>query len=133
MLLKSNLRLLLAQLDGLAETPYFSSELDNYIKKIREVLNELLSRLEDRPLKVDLNIARSITNQLWRLTQFLTGSTAKKIPYEVVFAIEKAAKDWKIDNLLITTAIIQEANFYFHSSNREFFRSIEKELGPVIN
>lgn len=56
-----------------------------------------------------------------------------QIPYEVVYAIEKAAKDWGTSNILITTAIIQEANFYFHSSNRDFFDSIEIELGIKIN
>lgn len=133
MLLKSNLRLLLAQLDGLAETPYFSSDLDQYINELRAVLAELLSRLESRPPMVDQNLAQSIAREVWRLTQFLTGSTAKQIPYEVVYAIQNAAKDWRTNNLLITTAIIQEANFYFLGSNREFFRSIERELGIKIN
>ena len=133
MLLKSNLRLLLAQLDGLAETPYFSSDLDQYINELRAVLAKLLSRLEARPPMVDQNVAQSIAREVWRLTQFLTGSTAKQIPYEVVYAIERAAKDWGTSNILITTAIIQEANFYFHSSNRDFFDSIEIELGIKIN
>lgn len=133
MLLKSNLRLLLAQLDGLAETPYFSSDLDNYINELRKALSELLSRLEHRSPKIDQNIAQYIARGVWRLTQFLTGSTAKQIPYEVVFAIENAANDWGIKKLLITTAIIQEGNFYFHGGNQSIFNLIEKELGIKIS
>jgi len=45
MLLKSNLRLLRDQLDRLAETPYFSSELDAYIRVIRDALDALLGKL----------------------------------------------------------------------------------------
>jgi len=133
MLLKSNLRLLLAQLDGLAETPYFSSDLDQYINELRAVLAELLSRLESCPPRVDPDLSQSIAHGVWRLIQFLTGSTAKQIPYEVVYAIERAANDWGTSKLLITTAIIQEANFYFHSIDRDFFNFIERELGIKIN
>lgn len=113
LLLKSDLRLLLAQIDGLAETPYFSSELDNYIKKIREVLNELLSRLEDRPLKVDLNIARSITNQLWRLTQFLTGSTAKKFLMRLYSQLKKQLKIGKLIIYLSQLQLFKKQIFIF--------------------
>lgn len=133
MLLKSNLRLLLAQLDGLAETPYFSSDLDKYINELRNALSELLSRLEHYSPKINQNIAQYIARGVWRLTQFLTGSTAKQIPYEVVYAIESAAKDWGIKKLLITTAIIQEDNFYFHGGNQSIFNLIEKELGIKIS
>ncbi|MDA8129629.1 MAG: hypothetical protein M0Z73_13150 [Betaproteobacteria bacterium] len=133
LLLRSNLRLLLAQLDGLAETPYFSSELDAYIRELRDALAKLLSKVEESPPTINLDVAQFISNEVWRLTQFLTGSTAKQIPYEVVFAIKRAAQEWGTDDLLITTAIVQEANFYFHGSSRDFFDLVERELGVKIN
>lgn len=131
MLLRSNLRLLLAQLDGLTDAPYFSSELDKYIHELREVLACLLERLE--AADINKEIARHIAHEVWRLIQFLTGSTTKQIPYEVVYAIDKAAKDWGKKDLLITTAIVQEANFYFHASSREFFQIVKSELGVTIS
>lgn len=133
MLLKSNLRLLLAQLDSLSETPYFSSQLDIYIRELREALRSLLSKAEAQPIAINKDLARFIANEVWRLTQFLTGSTTKQIPYEVVYAIEKAAAEWSTRRLLITTAIVQEANFYFHSSSRDFFDRVEQELGIKIS
>lgn len=133
MLLKSNLRLLLSQLDNLSETPYFSSDLDTYIRELREVLRALLAKLETVPITINENVARSIANQVWRLTQFLTGSTTKQIPYEVVYAIQKAAAEWGSRKLLITTSIVQEANFYFHSSSRDFFDLVEQELNVKIS
>jgi len=132
MLLRSNLRLLLAQLDGLAETPYFSSELDQYIRELQAVLERLLSKVEPTPPTINNDLARFIAQNVWRLTQFLSGSTAKQIPYEVVFALERAVKEWGGSDLLITTAIVQEANFYFHGSSREFFDQVESELGIKI-
>lgn len=132
MLLRSNIRLLLSQLNGLAETPYFSSELDQYIRQLHDVLEQLLSKVESSPPTINDDLARFIAQNVWTLTQFLTGSTAKQIPFEVVFALERAVKEWGGSDLLITTAIVQEANFYFHGSNREFFNQVESELGIKI-
>lgn len=133
MLLKSNLRLLLAQLDGLSETPYFSAELDEYLDQLRSVLKALLAKLDEKPITIDFGLATFVGNHVWQLTQFLTGSTTKQIPYEVVYAIERAASEWTNKKLLITTAIIQEANFYFHGANRDFFKSVETELGVSLS
>lgn len=132
MLLKSNLRLLLSQLDGLAETPYFSQGLDEYLEQLRLVLQALLSKLGQAPAAINTDVATFIANHVWELTQFLTGSTTKQIPYEVVFAIERAACEWTSKKLLITTAIIQEANFYFHGGRQDFFKIVETELGIKI-
>ena len=133
MLLKSNLRLLLSQLDGLAETPYFSSGLDEYLQQLRAVLGTLLSRLSETPATINAEVATFIGNHVWALTQFLTGSTTKQIPYEVVYAIERAASEWTSKKLLITTAIVQEANFYFHGGRQDFFKMVETELGINIS
>jgi hypothetical protein len=133
LLLRSNLRLLLSQLDELAETPYFSPELDEYLNQLRSVLDKLLSKLSDTPPTINFDVGQLIGHHVWELTQFLTGSTTKRIPYEVVFAIEKAAGEWTSRKLLITTAILQEANFYFIGGRKDFFNTVETELGIVIS
>lgn len=129
MLLKSNLRLLLAQLDRLAETPYFSSKLDAYIDELRHVTSVLIGRLDGSAAAINTDIARFLADEIWNLTQFLTGSTTKQIPYEVVYAVERAAAAWTKDSLLVTTAIVQESNFFFHGGNEEFFTAVQNELG----
>lgn len=132
MLLKSNLRLLYAQLERLAETPYFSPGLDNYIVELKRVTSELLLRLSAPSPSINIELARFLAEEIWRLTQFLTGSTTKQIPYEVVYAIERAAAAWTGSKLLVTTAIVQESNFYFHGSDEDFFRVVDKELGITL-
>jgi len=89
LLLRTNLRLLLAQLDRLVETPYFTPQLDLYIGQLREIPRRLLETLEGNPA-IDSGVARYIANALWSLSQFLTGSTTKQIPYEVAFAVTEA-------------------------------------------
>lgn len=97
------------------------------------MLQELLSKLSDSPVTINVEVATFIGNHVWELTQFLTGSTTKQIPYELVFAIERAAGDWTSRKLLITTAIIQEANFYFHGGDQDFFKTVQSELGITIS
>jgi len=120
-------------LDGLAETPYFSQELDEYLGQLRSTLKALLSKLDGNIPTINTEIARLIGDHVWELTQYLTGSTTKRIPYEVVFAIEQAASEWTNRKLLIATAIGQDANFYFHGGSQEFFQIVEKELGIAIS
>jgi hypothetical protein len=131
-LLKSNLRLLAAQLERLAETPYFSPRLDTYIAELKSVTTALIGRLDASSAAINVEIARFLADEIWRLTQFLTGSTTKQIPYEVVYAIERAASGWTSSQLLVTTAIVQESNFYFQGSNEDFFRVVDKELGIYL-
>lgn len=129
MLLKSNLRLLLAQLERLAETSYFSSRLDTYIDELRGVASELISRLEAQPASINDGLGRFLADEIWNLTQFLTGSTTKQVPYEVVYAVERAASAWTNKDLLVTTAIIQESNFFFQGGSEDFFQAVKDELG----
>lgn len=132
MLLRSNFRLLLLQLDRLAETPYFSLDLDNYISDLRKVTRELISRISATPATLNEEVARLALENIWELTQFLTGSTTKQVPYEVVYAIERAARGWTSSPLLVTTAIVQESSFFFQGGQESFFRAMEAELGIAI-
>ncbi len=133
MLLKSNLRLLLAQLEQLAETPYFSVRFDTYISQLTSVISKLLGRLESTTTPINLELAADLADEIWFLTQFLTGSTTKQVPYEVTYAIDRAVKEWTNRDLLITTAILQESNFYFMAGGEDFFNAVESELQITID
>jgi hypothetical protein len=132
LLLRSNLRLLLLQLDRLAETPYFSPRLDRYIEDLREATRAAIAKISTDPPSLNEKLAREILENIWQLTQFLTGSTTKQIPYEVVYAIERAAEEWTSGGLLVTTAIVQDAGFFFQGGRESFFKLVETELGIKI-
>jgi hypothetical protein len=132
LLLKTNLQLLQSQLDMLAETPFFTPQLDQYVAEIREIPKKLLERLEATP-PIDVRIARNIEAGLWVIARFLAGSTNKQIPYEVVYAVTKAAEEWfPSKKLLATTSILQEQNFYFYKLDPNFFTILQTELGMAI-
>jgi hypothetical protein len=124
---------LLLQLDRLAETPSFSQSLDSYIEDLRRIIRELISKISAVPPTLNEEMARLALENIWQLTQFLTGSTTKQVPYEVVHAIERAATEWTSTNLLVTTAIVQESSFFFEGGQESFFKLVEAELGITIH
>lgn len=93
---------------------------------------ELIERIGASPPILNEVMARLALENIWQLTQFLTGSTTKQIPYEVVHAIERAAEEWTSNKLLVTTAIVQESSFFFQGGQESFFKMIEAELGITI-
>ncbi len=62
-----------------------------------------------------------MTDQIWTASKFLSGSTSKKIPYEIVHCLNMTLKSWTQKNALITTALIQDKNFYFQGVSSDFY------------
>ncbi|MBI3771502.1 MAG: hypothetical protein HY272_02190 [Gammaproteobacteria bacterium] len=61
--------------------------------------------------------------------RFLAGSTSKEIPYEVVYGLEAALSDWSSRDFIITTAIIQEQNYFFQQVDPNFNTMVNSYLG----
>lgn len=73
-----------------------------------------------------------MVDQIWTASKFLSGSTSKKIPYEIVHCLKKALASWTDKNALITTALTQDKaySFHFHGVNHEFY-TLAKSLTGV--
>ncbi|MCK9606554.1 MAG: hypothetical protein M0R33_08905 [Methylomonas sp.] len=72
-----------------------------------------------------------MTNQIWTASKFLSGSTSKKIPYEIAHCLKLALEDWTHKKALITTALTQEKNysFYFEGVWPQFYILAESYTG----
>lgn len=117
LLLKTNLRLLRSQLASLADTPYFRPRQSRYLKQLLTVADGLLNNFASIPP----NVAELITREIWAATQFLAGSTTKRIPYEVVYLLELALVGFTKKSVAVTTAIIQERQFRFQGVDQDFY------------
>lgn len=119
LLTKSNLRLLASELEKIAETPYFSHDLNEYLEHLRSVTKAILSNCQTIPL----DVTEYMTEQIWIATKFLSGSTSKKIPYEIVHCLKTALASWTGENALITTALTQDKawSFYFQGVSPVFY------------
>lgn len=118
LLLETNLRLLEQRLSALRATPYFTGDLQQYVNDLHDVISKTLTDINH----LESHVVETITNEAWSATQYLSGSTTKLIPYEVVHCLRLALRDWTNGQFIITTAIIQERNFYFSEVNEEFYK-----------
>ncbi|URV24849.1 hypothetical protein [Burkholderia gladioli] len=128
-LLETNLLLLKGQLDELAETPYFSPRLNGFLQELRQVANVLLQRLAQQPPAIAAPVAHKLVSWVWMNTQYLTGSTAKRIPFEVAYGLERAASDWTDKDLVITTALLQSPDFHLKAPAPDITALIAAETG----
>lgn len=64
-----------------------------------------------------------MTWQIWTATKFLSGSTSKKIPYEIAHCLKTALASWTKEKALITTALTQDVDysFYFQGVSQVFY------------
>lgn len=90
--------------------------------------DDLILNYSSVPSEVSWAILRSI----WTASKYLIGSTSKTIPYELVFALTDALKDWDSRDNLITTALIDECNFYFQGIDPNFKILVKSYLSLEI-
>ncbi|MGZ8222102.1 MAG: hypothetical protein ACXWT0_10680 [Methylobacter sp.] len=115
------------QLAKIAETPYFSHELNAYLGQIRAVTENLISDFSAIPSEV----SDGMMEQIWTASKFLSGSTSKKIPYEIAHCLKVALEDWTHKKALITTALTQDKafSFYFQGVSQQFYILAEAYSG----
>lgn len=121
LLIESDLRLLRDQLKELRRTPYFAKHLDSYLDNLIEITEDAISQAKALPTELTWYLSRRI----WSATQFLYGSTTKEVPYEVVYALTTALRDWSTREFAITTALVDEANYYFVGVASKFLSLIQ--------
>lgn len=77
-----------------------------------------------------------VVDQIWTASKFLSGSTSKKIPYEIVHCLKTSLVSWTSGNkALITTALTQDKaySFYFQGVNQEFYTVAKLLTGVKFN
>ncbi len=94
-----------------------------------QVTNTLIQEYPSTPTEVSKNLLESI----WTASKYLIGSTTKTIPYELVYALSTALRDWNIGNNIVTTALIDEFNFYFQGIDPNFKKLVKSYLTIEIS
>lgn len=92
-------------------------------------MHETAVRLLAEYATVPPKVTQSLTYQIWTATQFLSGSTTRQIPYEAVFGLRQALEGWNENPVTISTALIQDSNFYLKSVDPEFYQLTEAYFG----
>ncbi|ATP92090.1 hypothetical protein VI35_20290 [Aeromonas caviae] len=126
MLDQVQLNILNIKLKEISESPYFSTNLNSFVRK----LNGLAAILLRDYTSIENHIVKSFIQNITSATNFFTGSTTKKIPYEIVFCLEDACEKWIDEKTIITTALSPDIHgFYFSTVERTFYDLSSKRFG----
>lgn len=125
LLVDTNLRLLQSRLQTLDDTAYFDTRITNYVRALRSIIPHLLSASPPVPNELKHFIAR----QIWRATEFVAGSAMRLQPYEAIYGLQCATREWLEQEPIIVTALIQEPNFYFQGVHPTFRKLAQEGLG----
>ncbi|MEW7848458.1 hypothetical protein AB2N08_07135 [Massilia aurea] len=58
-----------------------------------------------------------LIDSIWRSTQYLAGSTSNRVPFEIVYALKHALKDWDLTDAIITTSLLKSSDFLCERAN----------------
>ncbi|EPO3001212.1 hypothetical protein ACUA1G_002935 [Escherichia coli] len=125
MLAFTQLTLVRNKLREISESPYFSKDMHEYLAVLQEAADKLYENHENVADEIIADCTFFITDAV----NFFTGSTTKKIPYEIVYCLNDACKKWISEKTLITTALSPDMHgFYFKSVNKNLYSLFDEVL-----
>lgn len=122
-LLETVLQLLVEQLEKLSHSSFFTSELSHYVGQLRQSVDSLQKSLNDTDPQVA--VIAAVVDSIWRATQFLTGTTSNRVPYEVTYLLREVLTDWGRGDSIVTTSLVQSPDFHcerVHSAPKAVIR-----------
>jgi probable F420-dependent oxidoreductase len=109
-LLETVLQLLGEQLKKLSHSDFFATELGEYVSQLCKSVSSLQNKIaEPDP---DVPLITEVVESIWRATQFLTGTTSNRVPYEVTYLLREVLLDWGLGESIVTTSVNQSPDFY---------------------
>lgn len=114
-LLETVLQLLVEQLEKLSHSSFFTPELSRYVRQLRESVDSLQRSLKETDPQVA--VIAAVVDSIWRATQFLTGTTSNRVPYEVTYLLRDVLTDWGRGDSIVTTSLVQSPDFHCERVN----------------
>ncbi|MBO1273555.1 hypothetical protein J3L11_18130, partial [Shewanella sp. 4t3-1-2LB] len=125
MLAQTQLTLVGKKIREISESPYFSKNINEYLSYLKNIAD----KLSEEGSNINEGIVIASTIFITDAVNFFSGSTSKKIPYEVVYCLNDACQQWTDENTLITTALSSDIHgFYFEYVNLSTQNIIEQTL-----
>jgi hypothetical protein len=109
MLVKNDLALIESYLSEVIHTPYFDADTLEYVNGLLSIVRSIITNYAAYPPDFLLGL-RAL---LWGSSKYLSGTTSREVPYEAVFALRKALRDWTTEEFLITTALLEDLQYHF--------------------
>ncbi len=124
LLSEADLRLAEERLSALQDAGYFTDSVAAYVEALENACRQLRGEVGKHPSSTIGHVVQLIVS----ISEYLSGSTTKRTPYEVVYSLRTALKDW-LDPGVPTPAIVT-----LLSSSVDFhFNSVSDQLAPVLS
>lgn len=128
MIRDTQLYLLKNKLGEVLESPYFSKNLILYLEKLKTIVDKIIN---GNHVTIPDYMIDFCVKSIFHATRFFTGSTTKKVPYEIVYCLEQACIDWTNNKSIIITELSQDImSFYFMGVHEDFY-TLSKSIFDV--
>lgn len=132
------LELHFSQLQSEWNSSKYNSYSDVRKKKYHDNLTTIINRLEAEDFSIldedQIQQRFWVISFVFKSLEFLNHSTTSTIPYELVYVLELAMKDWVPENeYIIVTALINGVNGFSFDSFMTFFEYVYKVIDLLYN
>lgn len=108
-----NLHILAKRFTLLSRSAFFDPAFRQFAQRTIDAIYHVL---ED-PTRYPDDVVRQFEGQVWRVTQFISGSRAKDAPHETQYVLKKALRHWVPKEVLVSSAALEEFNFFLNTED----------------
>lgn len=108
-----NLHILAKRYTKLSKSAYFDPAFRNFAGRTVEAIQHVINNADRYPDEV----VRQFESHVWRVMQFVRGSRSNDAPHETQYVLRKALKDWIPEDALLSSASLEEFNFFLNTAN----------------
>ncbi|MBF9035206.1 hypothetical protein HKCCE2091_13250 [Rhodobacterales bacterium HKCCE2091] len=105
---KVNLHILAARFTQLSRSAYFDPSFREFSKRTLVAIQHVIDNWGAYPDPV----VRSFVDHTWAVIRFLHGSRSNDAPHEAQYALQKALRHWIANDVLISSAVLEEFAFF---------------------
>lgn len=108
-----NLHILAKRFTQLSRSAYFDSAFKEFSQSTVGAINHVIANLAHYPE----DVVRQFEAHVWRVMQFVRGSRSSDAPHETQFVLRKALSEWIPISALISSAALEELNFFLNTAD----------------
>jgi len=105
-----NLHILAKRFTQLSRSVYFDPAFRDFSQKTVHAIEHVINNITYYPD----DVVRQFEGHVWRVMQFVRGSRSNDAPHETQYVLRKALKHWIPDEALISSAALEEFNFFLN-------------------
>lgn len=105
-----NLHILAKRFTQLSRSVYFDPAFRDFSQKTVQAIEHVIENVANYPE----DVVRQFEGHVWRVMQFVRGSRSSDAPHETQYVLRKALRHWIPDEALISSAALEEFNFFLN-------------------